>query len=100
MFFLQTFTDRPGDHHFFIGANDANRDPATRNDAGVAGILLFVEIDSEKTQPIADTGANHRQVFADAASKHERVESAERSGISADPFFGLITKQRDGLDRK
>ena len=38
-------------------------------------------------------------VFANASCKDERVEAAERRRKGTDPFFHLITKQRDRFSR-
>ena len=43
--------------------------------------------------------ADERRVLADAAGEDERVQSTERGGKGADPFFRLVTEQRHGFGR-
>jgi hypothetical protein len=58
--------------------NDADSDPACRrrNHALIRLISLFFEFDSKESQPIANPGADRGRVLSDAASEHQRVQSA------------------------
>ena len=52
--------NRLGDHAFFVGTNDADRDPAGRrgNHALIRRVSLFFEFDAEESQPVANPGAD------------------------------------------
>ena len=93
--------NHPGDHLFFIGVNDANRDPSggSGNHPLVLRVSIFIEFDSKKSQPIANPGANRGSVLPDATSEHQHVQSAQRRRECTDPFLDLIAKQRDRLSR-
>ena len=52
-----------------------------------------------EAQPVADPRADQRRVFSDAASEHQRVQSAQRRRECADPFLDLVAKQRDRFSR-
>ena len=58
-----------------------------------------VQFNAEKAKSIADPLADERRVFADAPCEDERVQSTERRGEGADPFFGLIAEKRHGFRR-
>ncbi len=81
--------------------NDADSDPAGRggNHARVRPVSLLFEFDSKETQPIANPAADLGRVFPDAASEHQRLQSAQRRRECADPFFDLVAKQRDRFSR-
>ena len=76
-------------------------DPAGRcgNHALIRRVSLFFELDSEESQPITNAGADRGRVLADAASEHQRVQSAQRRRECADPFLYLVAKQRDRFSR-
>ena len=74
--------------------------PASGEISGAFFALRFwFELDAEKAESVADPLADERRVFADAAGEDERVQSTERSGEGADPFLGLIAKQRHRFRR-
>ena len=62
-------------------------------------LRCLVEFDAEKAESVADPLADERRVFADAAGEHQRVQSAQRRREGADPFLGLVAKQRDRFRR-
>jgi hypothetical protein len=57
----------PGDHEFFVRANDGDRNPAGRrgNHVRIGRISLFFEFDSKESQPIANPGANSANLMLD-----------------------------------
>src|SRR5271166_1762465 len=87
-------TYRAGNHQFFVRADDAHGDPAgvVGNHRGILRITRLVELNAEKAKPFADAGANGRAVLPDAGGENQRIQSTERGGEGADPFFRLITK--------
>ena len=53
----------------------------------------------KNSEPLANPGADHGSVFADASCEHQRVQSTECRRECADPFLDLVAKQRDRLGR-
>ena len=56
-------------------------------------------MNAEKLQARADPGADFRRVFTDPAAEDQSVQSAERGGMGADEFSGLITEQGHRVGR-
>ena len=74
--------------------------PASGEISGAFFALRFwSEFDAEKAESVADPLPDERRVFADAGGEDERVQSAQRRGEGADPFFRLVAKQLDGFRR-
>ena len=69
------------------------------NHARIRRVSRFFEFDSKESQPIADPGADRGRILSDAASEHQRVQSAQRRRECADPFLDLVAKQRDRFSR-
>src|ERR1700683_3270968 len=102
MFQSPFFCDKPEnpidglcDHHFFIGANDANRGPAgVRRDYTLRPrISRLIQLDAEELQSTADVRADRRRVLADASGENQSIEPAKHSHISAEPLFRLIAEE-------
>ena len=93
----QNAADHARDHPFLVRRNDAHGDPAgfCGNYSLIRQVRLFFELDDEKSQSVADPGADYGRVFSDAASKHQCIYAAECSRERADPFLDLVAKQRD-----
>ena len=90
----------PRDHQFLVGANDADDAAGVREISGAFfGIALLVQFDAEETQTFADALPDRRRVLADAAREDQRVQSAQRRRKGADPFLGLVAKQRHRFRR-
>ena len=84
--------DRLSDHAFLVRANDADCDPTVGdgNQARIRHIWLFFEFNSKKSHSLANSSADRGRVLADAAGEHQRVQSAQCRGKSADPFLDLV----------
>ena len=64
-----------------------------RNQRGVAGIALRVNLHAQKAETRADSFANGRGVLADAARKDQCIDPAECSDVGADQFLRLVAEQ-------
>jgi hypothetical protein len=85
---------RTYDHKFLVGVDDSYLDApgVRRTQRCILRIALLVEFDSKESQPIANPGADRGRVLTDAASKNQRVDSAQRRRECADPFLDLVAK--------
>ena len=92
---------RARDHQFFIRVNDANRDPAGGLEITPSLAALRASSSSmpRKPSPSQIRARTGGRVFADASGEDQRVQSAQRRGERADPFFDLIAEHRDRFRR-
>jgi hypothetical protein len=73
--FGQQYKGVARDHQLFVGRQHVKRDAAVgpRNHGSAFGICGKIEGHAEPGQPLRDSGANFRRIFADAGREDEAV---------------------------
>ena len=89
----------PCDVQLLVGADHARRNLAAvgANHLRVYLIARRVKFQPDAVEAVANARPERNGVFADAAREDERIEPAQRRGERADPFSGLIRKNRQRL---
>ena len=59
-------------------------------------VTLMKQVNSEEFQPLADSGADFRRVFADSGCENQNIEPAQGRHVGADVFSDPVAESADG----